>query len=105
MILFKRKVLQHQRGNNLPYRFRSTLSKSTFKLSSAYMDESRTYSKVDGGALFITGNDIVVNDTTFDSCTATNNGGAVYIIGNNTHLYNADFNNCAARDGGAICSG
>ena len=81
---------------------RVTLTKSTFKLSSAYMVESRNYSKVDGGALFITGNDIVVNDTTFDSCTATNNGGAVYIIGNNTHLYNADFNNCAARDGGAI---
>ena len=78
------------------------ITHSQFSNSSAYMDESKDYSKVDGGALFITGNNVVVNDTTFDSCNATNNGAGVYIIGNDTHIYNCDFNNCFGRDGGAV---
>ena len=79
-----------------------TVTKSRFISSSAYMDESKDYSKVDGGALFITGNGVIINDTVFDSCTATNNGGALYIIGNDTQILNCDFNNCIGRDGGAI---
>ena len=78
------------------------ITKSHFSLSSAYMDESKDYSKVDGGALFITGNDVVVDETTFDSCNSTNNGGAVYVIGNRTHILNCDFNNCIGRDAGAL---
>ena len=79
-----------------------TLTKSSFSLSSAYMDESRNYSKVDGGALFITGDDVIINDTVFTTCYATNNGGAIYVIGDRTHVYNCDFTDCLARDGGAL---
>ena len=63
-----------------------TIEKSNFTKSSAV---------VDGGALFITGNDVNVLNSVFDDCTSTNgNGGAIYIIGNNTHVVDSEFNNC-----------
>ena len=78
------------------------LSNSTFTLSSAYMDDGKDSSKVDGGAVFVTGNGVTITDTIFNSCTATNNGGALYVIGNNTQIGNCDFDNCGASDGAAL---
>ena len=83
-------------GNNL------TLSKSSFTASEAYIDAGKDSSKVDGGAIFITGNDVIINETEFKDCTAVNNGGAIYIIGNNTQILNCSFDTTHAYIGGAI---
>ena len=79
-----------------------TVNKSSFKTSSVSIVTGRDSSKIDGGALFITGNNIIVIETEFDDCKATNGGGAVYIIGNNTHLLNCNYTNTQALVGGAI---
>ena len=77
-----------------------TVNKSSFKSTSVSIERNST--KVDGGALFITGNDIKIIDTQFDDCKATNAGGAIYILGNNTHLMNCNYTNTQALLGGAV---
>ena len=79
-----------------------TVSKSSFKTSSVSIAAGRDSTKIDGGALFLTGNDIVIIDTEFDDCKATNGGGAVYVIGNNNHLLNCSYTNTQALVGGAV---
>lgn len=79
-----------------------TVAKSRFTLGAAYMDEGKDSSKVDGGALFVTGNGVIINDTMFESCSATNNGGAVYVIGNDTEILTCTFKSNKGLDGGAL---
>ncbi|WP_298521337.1 Ig-like domain repeat protein [uncultured Methanobrevibacter sp.] len=83
-------------GNNV------TVAKSRFTSSVATIDAGKNSSKVDGGALFVTGNDVIIIDTTFDKCTAANNGGALYVIGNNTEIINNTFTNNKGLDGAAL---
>jgi len=79
-----------------------TVNKSSFKSTSVSIAAGRDSSKVDGGALFITGNDIKIIETQFDDCKATNAGGAIYILGDNTHLINCNYTNTQALVGGAV---
>ena len=79
-----------------------TVNKSSFKSTSVSIAAGRDSSKIDGGALFITGNDIKIIETQFDDCKATNAGGAIYILGDNTHLINCNYTNTQALVGGAV---
>ena len=60
-----------------------------------------------GGAMTITGNNLKITDSTFDSNSVINSdetdGGALFITGNNVNVTNSNFtNNNASRFGGAI---
>ena len=84
-------------GNNI------TIDKSTFT------DSSVTYN---GGALFITGDDVNITDCEFINCKSDAAaspsgddlpyGGAMYIIGDNTRVKGSTIRGSSARAGGAI---
>ncbi len=63
---------------------------------------------IQGGAIFLTGNDCNITNASFDHCYADfdgddTSGGAMYVLGNNTIIVNANFtNNYATEDGGSL---
>ena len=73
----------------------------------------KTSSLISGGAIFITGNNITVSDSSFKDCnvsydieetgkTYANGGGALYVLGNNTNILNCTFEDSNGRQGGAL---
>ena len=71
------------------------LANSSFKTSSVTTTAS-DISKLNGGAVFVTGNNVNITDTLFDDCYSVNTGGAIHIIGNYTLIFNCAFNNSYA---------
>ena len=56
-----------------------------------------------GGAVYVQGNDAILDMLIFDSNYASDDGAALYVAGQNGKLYNSNFtNNIAGDDGGAI---
>jgi len=56
-----------------------------------------------GGGLYISGHDVKVDNSEFINLYSTEDGGAIYITGQRGNLYNSKFiNNTAGDDGGAI---
>ena len=73
----------------------------------------QTYSKISGGAIFITGNYVNITDSLFDNCnvshdspqtgkTYQNGGGAIYILGDNVNIVTSNFTDANGREGGAV---
>ena len=58
-----------------------------------------------GGAVTITGNNVVLDNVTFNGCHSTGNGGAVHSTGKNTRIYDSDFIGCDSASGGALYLG
>ena len=63
---------------------------------------------IQGGAIFLTGNECNITNSRFENCSVDfdgddASGGALYVIGNFTNIIGADFiNNSATEDGGAV---
>ena len=63
---------------------------------------------IQGGAIYLTGNNVTITNSVFDNCSAKHSnsdtsGGAIYIVGNNATMDNCSFtNNYASSNGGAI---
>ncbi|MBE6506259.1 MAG: hypothetical protein E7Z73_11125, partial [Methanobrevibacter millerae] len=73
----------------------------------------KTSSLISGGAIFITGNNITVSDSSFKDCNVSydiedtgkdyaNGGGALYVLGNYTNILNCTFEDSNGRQGGAL---
>ena len=77
------------------------LTNSSFKTSSVTTDVTDV-SKLNGGAVFVTGNDVNITKTSFDDCYSINTGGAIHIIGNNTLISGCNFTNCVADANGGV---
>ncbi len=79
-----------------------TVEKSVFNKSSVSIASNKDPSKVDGGAIFITGNDVSILDTSVYDCSAVDAGGAFYVIGNYTQIVNCTITKTSADNGGAV---
>ncbi|WP_295617798.1 Ig-like domain repeat protein [uncultured Methanobrevibacter sp.] len=78
------------------------------KITNSYVDGDSSARNVQGGAIFLTGNNTNITNSVFEDChidySGENaSGGALYILGNNSKVENCNFTgNVAHKDGGAI---
>ena len=89
-------------GNNM------VLEKLNITNSRVFASHYNGDKPLQGGAVFLTGNNCNISDSTFHNCSVNYNkgksyGGAMYIIGNNANLSNCNFTkNTAVLGAGAI---
>ena len=89
-------------GNNM------VLEKLNITNSRVFASHYNGDKPLQGGAVFLTGNNCNISDSIFHNCSVNYNkgksyGGAMYIIGNNANLSNCNFtNNTAVLGAGAI---
>ncbi|WP_296878470.1 Ig-like domain repeat protein [uncultured Methanobrevibacter sp.] len=82
-----------------------TVSDSKFILGGLFANttEKAKLNETDGGAIFVTGNDVNITNTSFVRCYSPNNAGAIKLIGNRTIITECSFEFCnATEDGGAL---
>ena len=83
---------------------RVTISNSRAKAEGSGTD----HDEIQGGAIFMTGNNVNVTNSTFTNCSVDYDGdnasaGALYVIGNDVNIVNCNFtNNSATEYGGAL---
>ena len=60
------------------------------------------YSTGSGGAVHSTADNMLITNSTFTNCTSDANGGAVYIGGDAGRISDSTFSHCTASNGGAV---
>ena len=81
----------------------TNVTKSTFSGNSVIYSDGSDISKIDGGAMFITGDDVIIDGCNFTDCTAFNKGGVIYTFGDNNIIKDSTFTSSSAgEDGGAL---
>ena len=72
-----------------------------------------TSAKIAGGAIFVTGNEVTISDSSFAFCSVAhdvastgknykNGGGSIYVLGNYSHIINCSFEKSNGRQGGVM---
>ena len=79
-----------------------SISKSNFTANTVIYNDGANMSKIDGGALFITGDNVDITDSVFDSNHASHYGGTIYLLGHNGHVLNCTIENTEAINGGGV---